>query len=73
MNRKLVIMCFYMIFMLILPAFSFGGADQERPNAVAVESSYEFSPVLDGAQIVHDFIILNKGGAVLEIEKVETW
>jgi hypothetical protein len=33
---------------------------------------YSFSPVLDGTEITHDFVIQNKGDAPLAIEKVRT-
>jgi len=71
MKHKPVIACLFLIIM-ILPAFSSGSDEQGRPNAAVVENSYEFEPVLDGAQVVHDFVVMNKGNAVLEIEKVET-
>lgn len=57
---------------MMLSVFSYGSDEQGRPDAAVPDSSHEFVPVLEGAQIVHDFIIQNKGGAVLEIAKVET-
>ena len=33
---------------------------------------YEFEPVLEGRQVTHDFIVQNKGSAMLEIQKVKT-
>jgi len=72
MKHKLVIACFFLIYIMTLPVFSFGSEEQGRPNATVPDSSHEFEPVLDGTHIVHDFVVLNKGSAVLEIEKVET-
>jgi hypothetical protein len=72
MRHKPVIACLFLIYIMTLPVFSYGSGDQERPNAAVPDSSYEFESVLDGAQIIHDFVVLNKGSAVLEIEKVET-
>ena len=34
--------------------------------------NYEFDPVVEGAEIDHQFIIQNKGTAPLNIEKVKT-
>lgn len=42
------------------------------PAAFAPEAIYEFDPVLDGAEVVHDFVIRNKGNAELNITKVRT-
>ncbi len=44
----------------------------DAPLAVLPESRYEFEPVADGTRVVHDFVIKNKGKAVLKIEKVRT-
>ena len=33
---------------------------------------YEFTPVMEGKEIVHDFVVQNKGSALLEIQKVRT-
>ncbi len=72
MKQKPVIACFFLIYMMTLPVFSYGSGEQDRPSAAVLDNSHEFEPVLDGAQIVHDFVVLNKGSAALEIEKVET-
>ena len=72
MKHKSVIACFFLIYIMILPVFSYGSEEQGRPNAAVPDNSHEFEPVLDGTQIVHDFVVLNKGSADLEIEKVET-
>lgn len=53
---------------------SFTGEIQpiKSPSAFVPEVRYEFSPVLDGTQVTHDFIIQNKGNAPLNVEKVKT-
>jgi hypothetical protein len=47
---------------------------QVQPHASAFfpETRYEFTPVLDGAKVVHEFVIQNKGTAMLKVEKVKT-
>ena len=35
-------------------------------------STWEFEPVADGKQVVHDFVIQNKGNAPLNISRVKT-
>ncbi len=42
------------------------------PSAYLPLDNYEFEPVVEGAEINHDFIIQNKGTAPLNIEKVKT-
>ena len=48
------------------------GQSLQTPSVLIPESRYTFSPVLDGTEITHDFIIQNKGDAPLAIEKVRT-
>ena len=72
MRHKPVIACLFMIYIMTLPVFTYGSDEQERSSAAVPDSNHEFEPVLDGAQIIHDFVVLNKGSAALEIEKVET-
>jgi len=33
---------------------------------------YEFAPVMEGKEVMHDFVVQNKGSAPLEIQKVKT-
>jgi hypothetical protein len=49
-----------------------GTQDQPGASAFFPETSYEFTPVLDGAKVVHEFVIQNKGTAMLKVEKVKT-
>jgi hypothetical protein len=45
---------------------------QKVPVAVMPELKYEFAPVVDGAEVVHDFTVKNSGEAVLAIHQVKT-
>ncbi len=42
------------------------------PSALVVEEVFEFNSVLEGTEVMHDFIIQNKGTVPLEIQNVET-
>jgi hypothetical protein len=53
-------------------AFCFGAGKDATPSVFFPESQYEFSPVLDGARVVHDFVIQNKGHATLTVDRVKT-
>lgn len=43
-----------------------------RPKAVAPEPRFEFSIVVEGTEVTHDFVIENHGTAPLNIAKVQT-
>ena len=43
-----------------------------EPTAFYPETLYEFSPVLDGSKVVHEFVVQNKGLEPLDIERVKT-
>jgi hypothetical protein len=60
------------LFLTLFAAVCFGTQDQSTPSAVFPETSYEFPGVLDGAKVVHEFVIQNKGTAPLKVEKVKT-
>lgn len=44
----------------------------EKPGAMLPELKYEFDPVVDGAQVTHDFPIRNTGDGPLAITRVKT-
>ena len=60
------------LFLTLFAAVSFGTQDQPNPSVFFPETSYEFSAVLDGAKVVHEFVIQNKGTAILKVERVKT-
>ena len=60
------------LLLTLFAAVCFSAQDPPSPSAVFPETSYEFSPVLDGAKVVHEFIIQNKGVAPLKVERVKT-
>ncbi|OQY58734.1 MAG: hypothetical protein B6245_10370 [Desulfobacteraceae bacterium 4572_88] len=51
----------------VTPQVSQGG-----PSALLVSERFEFEPVFDGAEVVHAFVLQNKGTEPLKIEKVRT-
>ncbi|MBC8432649.1 MAG: hypothetical protein H8D96_12120 [Desulfobacterales bacterium] len=60
--------------MLFSAAGSFGAdqKDAESPSVYFPTRYYTFKQVVDGTEIVHDFILQNKGDATLKINKVTT-
>jgi hypothetical protein len=63
-------------FAALLIAFSsavcFGAEKDVTASVFFPETQHEFSPVLDGTEIVHDFVIQNKGTATLTVDRVKT-
>ena len=72
MRPKMFAVIFAAFSIILFGTGTFGLTQQTQQTASAFipNSRYTFSPVLDGAQITHGFVIQNKGNATLEIEKV---
>ena len=60
------------LFLTLFAAVSFGTQQQPAPTAVFPATSHEFAPVLDGAKVVHEFVIQNTGTATLKVDRVKT-
>lgn len=45
---------------------------KKGPVAVAPEPKYEFKSAMDSAEVVHSFVLQNKGDATLLVKKVKT-
>ncbi len=64
---------------LCVLSFMLGGSAlaEEKPNKIPAPSVlvpapfFQFEPVLEGKDVLHDFIVQNKGDAELEIIKVQ--
>ena len=68
---KLYYAIFVPLFCLIL--ISTALADQPpQPKAVIENPDYVFESVLDGTELIHNFVIENSGSETLEITKVIT-
>jgi hypothetical protein len=72
MKLKTISVCLLSLILTLSAAVCFGSQDQPYPSAFFPETAYEFTPVLDGSKVVHEFAIQNKGTATLKVEKVNT-
>ena len=72
MKLKTTAVLLVVFFLTLFATVSMGTQDQPNASAFFPETSYEFAPVLDGAKVVHEFVIQNKGLAPLNIERVKT-
>ena len=58
--------------LILITSLAVGAQEDSKPSAFFPQTDYEFSPVLDGEQVEHEFLVQNKGSAVLTIERVKT-
>jgi hypothetical protein len=72
MKYKPVLVAIAALLMVFSSAVCFGAEKEAAASVFFPESQYEFSPVLDGTKVVHDFVIQNKGSATLTVERVKT-
>ncbi|MBT3312644.1 MAG: hypothetical protein HN737_05990 [Desulfobacterales bacterium] len=71
MRLKIFFLLLFSFFLLVINSYGAMKESKGTPSAVIVSSKYEFPPVFEGVRVVHDFIIQNKGSAVLEIKSVK--
>ena len=74
MRLKIIFAFALAFYVLFFATGSFGAQDKNllSPTAFLPETQYAFTPVLEGAEVLHDFILQNKGTAPLEVKKVRT-
>jgi hypothetical protein len=72
MRCKTCLVAAFAIFLVFSNAVCFGAENDAAPSALFPETQYEFSPVLEGSTVVHDFVIQNKGNATLNVDRVKT-
>ncbi len=59
-------------FLVFFVAVCFGTQNDSAPAVFFPQTLHEFAPVLEGAKVVHEFVIQNKGTATLNVERVKT-
>ena len=69
--RPIILMFMFIYFAAGLWTHQVFGANK-LPVAVISETEYRFKSILEGDNIVHDFILQNAGDAPLFIKKVRT-
>jgi hypothetical protein len=72
MSCKVLFALAVIIGMTLFAAVSFGDQQDAGPVAFFPQTHHEFSPVLDGAKVVYEFVVQNRGSATLNIERVRT-
>jgi hypothetical protein len=65
---KICLLC-----MLLTPVVGLAAdTTMQGPVALLPEDVFEFQPVLEGSEVVHEFVIRNMGDTLLEILKIES-
>ena len=72
MKLKLIGISIGIVFVLAAACFASSDRSSDTPLAVALDPIFKFEPVLDGEEVVHDFVIQNQGTAELKIKEVKT-
>jgi hypothetical protein len=62
--------CSLVIFGLMVMAFGAQDEVKASPSVVFSKPGYEFDAVFEGVDVLHDFVIQNKGTAILDVQKV---
>ena len=66
----------FITFCIFLPAVGEINARENKqvqsPLIFIPEPHYNFTPVVEGKDIIHKFVVKNKGSSTLKIEKVRT-
>jgi hypothetical protein len=60
------------ILVLITTVFAEKPEDEKMPKAYFPENSFTFEKILEGTDVIHDFVIKNNGNAPLAIENVRS-
>ncbi len=71
MKRKILSAVMLLLFFSVPLCFGEETA-QGIPVAVAPESLYKFTSAMEGDEVLHDFVLQNKGTADLKITRVQT-
>ncbi len=73
MKRNFVAAIVYTAFALCTLTLAFGAQEEEakgKPSVFFPESDYTFEAVFEGTQVLHEFVIQNKGADALDVKRV---
>ncbi len=81
MNRIIkIFVCSLLLYLCVVsPSFSADTEAQSKDSGAVKSASvffpapaFEFDSAIDGSDVVHDFVIMNKGTDILKVDKVKT-
>ena len=71
-NPIIVTVCLAVFIVFFISWSAYSQDNKQAPNLALPETEFDFGEVKEGSTITHDFVILNKGDSILEINKVES-
>lgn len=72
MKFKMFLVALTCVFLMVIVSRADTTPASQLPDAFLPVTNFNFAEVVEGTEIVHDFIILNKGAGPLNIQKVKT-
>jgi hypothetical protein len=72
MKFKTFLIAITCVSMMVTVSWADSTPAPQLPAAFLPITTFNFPEVVEGTEVVHDFIILNKGTGPLNIQKVET-
>ena len=72
LSTRVVGIVFFCLMALPMAAPGMDEGSEKVPVAAVQEFKYRFPAVVDGTEVLHDFIVKNKGDAPLDIQKIRT-
>ena len=72
MRCKTCLLAAVAILLIFSVAVCFAAENDAAPSVFFPETHFEFSAVLEGSMVVHEFVIQNKGNATLNVDRVKT-
>lgn len=72
MKYKMFLIAIICVFSMVTVSRADTTPAPQFPSAFLPITAFNFPEVVEGTEVVHDFIILNKGAGPLNIQKVET-
>ena len=72
MKFKAFLIAITCVFMMVTVSLADSTPNPQIPAAFLPITTFNFPEVVEGTEIVHNFIIFNKGAGPLNIQKVQT-
>ncbi len=58
------------VLILVIPWGAYSQDNEKDPSPALTEKEFDAGKVMEGSMITHDFMVLNKGDASLEIRRI---
>ena len=72
MNYKVFLIAIACVFLMLTVSRADTTPVPQPPAAFLPQTTFNFQEVVEGTEVVHDFMILNKGTGPLNIQRVQT-